>query len=134
MCDPPMERQGINSVFDTDSSTLGVLAEHAALMVGLRESAWVDPGVIPSAFRLEQNYPNPFNSSTVIRLRVPVGSQVDLRVFDVVGREVCVLLDGWKEPGVHVVRLSGENLATGTYFCRLMAATAVQTTKMILLH
>lgn len=67
MCDPPMENQGLNSVYDTDSSTIQILKEHALQMATLRGSNSVIEGNVADRFILYQNYPNPFNPNTTIR-------------------------------------------------------------------
>ncbi len=55
------------------------------------------PGTLPLEFTLDQNYPNPFNPTTVIRFQVPGVRDVKITVFDVVGREVAVLVNEWKQ-------------------------------------
>ncbi|MDP2300942.1 MAG: T9SS type A sorting domain-containing protein [Ignavibacteria bacterium] len=92
----------------------------------------VDLGM-PTEFLLEQNYPNPFNPSTSIKYSV-VGSQnVILKVFNVIGKEVAVLVNEKKEPGTYTVDFSAANLASGTYLYRLQAGEFVQTKKMVIL-
>ena len=87
----------------------------------------------PLDFSLEQNYPNPFNPNTVISWQSAVSSYVTLKVFNVLGVEVAVLVNEKKEPGTYSVDFSGSNLASGTYFYRLQAGAFVQTKKFILL-
>ncbi|HXF99751.1 MAG TPA: glycosyl hydrolase family 8 [Bacteroidota bacterium] len=79
------------------------------------------PPDIPEKFSLEQNHPNPFNPSTVIRYGVPGRSHIRLVIYDQLGREVARLVDDVKESGYYDVRFDGRNLASGMYFCRLMA-------------
>jgi hypothetical protein len=70
----------------------------------------------PTAPQLFQNYPNPFNASTVIRYHLPAAGIVRLVVYDLLGREVAVLVNHWKEVGTHEVRFDGEGLAGGAYY------------------
>jgi aminopeptidase N len=77
----------------------------------------VDP--VARSFVLEQNYPNPFNPVTVIRFEVPSAGRARLAVYDLLGREVAVLLDGEQEPGTYSTSFDGTNLATGVYVYRL---------------
>jgi hypothetical protein len=89
---------------------------------------------LPDCFRLDQNYPNPFNPSTVIGFHLPVEAAVKLAVFDLLGREVSVLVDERKPAGAHTVVFDGRNLATGVYFCRLRAGAHVETRKLLLVR
>jgi len=90
----------------------------------------------PYRFGLLQNYPNPFNPGTVISWQLSrklSGSYVTLKVYNVLGVEVAVLVNEKKEPGTYSVNFSGANLASGTYFYRLQAGAFVQTKKFVLL-
>jgi tetratricopeptide (TPR) repeat protein len=83
------------------------------------------------------NYPNPFNPTTVIRYKLPTASQVSLKVYDMLGREVATLLYGMKQAGSYSATFDGEKLASGVYIIRLVASSEegksfVQTKKMIL--
>ena len=88
---------------------------------------------VPTQFALCQNYPNPFNPSTTIKFELPRASQVSLSVFDILGREVSVLVNDLRYAGVHEVKFDGSNLASGVYFYRLQAGTYVETRKFILM-
>jgi hypothetical protein len=93
-----------------------------------------EPGdAIPAAFRLEQNYPNPFNPNTGIRFQVSGVSHVDLRVFDLLGREVAVLANEVKQPGTYQASWNAAGMASGVYFYRLVAGSFVETKRMLLL-
>ncbi len=74
---------------------------------------------VPETFVLEGNHPNPFNPQTTIRFSVPEASVVMLAVYDVLGREVRVLVDGVREAGVHEVVFEAGDLPSGTYLYRL---------------
>ena len=88
---------------------------------------------LPAAVALDQNYPNPFNPSTVIRYQLPVNSEVSLKVFDVLGREVANLIDGRMEAGYHQVTFNARDLASGMYLYRLQAGNKVFTKKFTLI-
>jgi hypothetical protein len=83
---------------------------------------------------LYQNYPNPFNPSTTIKYELPKPSVVRLNVYDMLGREVSVLVNERREAGVYEVKFDGSTLASGVYFYRLQAGNFVQTHKLSLLH
>lgn len=92
----------------------------------------VDLGM-PTEFALEQNYPNPFNPSTSIQYSVVSSQNVVLKIFNVIGKEVAVLVNEKKEPGTYTVDFSAANLASGTYLYRLQTGEFVQTKKMVIL-
>ena len=87
----------------------------------------------PATFRLEQNYPNPFNPETRIQFTLADPQSATLKVFDLLGREVAVLVNEKKEAGVHEVKFYAGGLASGAYFYRLQAGGFVQTRKLILM-
>ncbi len=97
----------------------------------------VDAG-LPKVFALEQNYPNPFNPTTVIAYQLPTASNVSLKVYDVLGKEVMTLVSGRQDAGSYNYTLNASNLSSGVYFYRLQAGTTngassfVQTKKMML--
>jgi len=87
---------------------------------------------LPSKFNLYSNYPNPFNSSTTIRFDVPVATQVQLTVYDLLGRTVEVLANKKFTPGHYMVRWNAANQPAGLYFYRLQAGEFTRTAKMLL--
>jgi hypothetical protein len=76
-------------------------------------------GGVPEFFSLDQNYPNPFNPTTRIQFSLPKATTVNLGVFDLLGRSVATLVDGWKPAGTYSVQFDGSGLATGIYLYRL---------------
>jgi len=76
---------------------------------------------IPAEFNLAQNYPNPFNPTTVIAYELPAQSYVTLRIFDVLGREVAMLINGMEQPGNKTATWNAANMPSGVYFYRLTA-------------
>jgi len=95
----------------------------------------------PTEFRLEQNYPNPFNPITKIKYTIPnvtlsevEGSRVQLKVYDVLGNEVAVLVNENKPSGNYEVDFNASGLSSGVYFYKLTSGSFSQTKKMILLH
>ena len=78
-----------------------------------------DSGGAPQGFMIIQNYPNPFNVSTVVRYQLPAASDVRLVVYDLIGREVLVLVNERRETGYHEVRFNASGLSSGVYSYRL---------------
>jgi ligand-binding sensor domain-containing protein len=89
---------------------------------------------VPAEFTLAQNFPNPFNPSTTIKYELPKASDVRLSVFDILGREVSVLVNERRDAGVHEEKFDGSNLASGLYLYRLQARDFVQTRKLLLVR
>ena len=91
----------------------------------------------PVSFQLRQNYPNPFNPTTNIEFRIAHPGVVTLRIFDVSGREVAMLLNEDMPAGNYVVQWDGtdiknQRVASGSYFCQLTLDNQVKTHKMLL--
>jgi hypothetical protein len=92
-----------------------------------------EPLTEPAAFDLTQNFPNPFNPTTVISGQCPVAGHVRIAVYDILGREVAVLMDEGKEPGTFEVTWDAHGFASGVYMCRMAAGAFIQTRRMLLL-
>jgi hypothetical protein len=107
---------------------------YQALPTGSTEVAQVNPDV-PKELSLYQNYPNPFNPTTKIGFRVPgLGSRVKLAVYDLLGREVAVLIDERKEEGRYEVEWNAGGLSSGVYIYRMTAGGITQSREMLLLR
>ena len=90
---------------------------------------------IPTEFVLEQNYPNPFNPSTTISWQSPVSGWQTIKLYDVLGREIETIVDGYYEAGKHsTLYILHSTLPSGVYFYQLRAGDFVQTKKMILMR
>ncbi len=87
----------------------------------------------PDDFALEANYPNPFNPQTTIRFAIPEASYVRIQVFDLLGREVAMLVDGTLSAGRHEVVFDATGLATGLYVYRMDAGAFEQHRTMLLM-
>ncbi len=86
----------------------------------------------PSSFELRQNYPNPFNPSTTIEFSLPKGQFVTVKVFDILGREVALLADEYRNAGSYSIRFDAGRLASGVYYYSIKSDNFSQTKKMVL--
>lgn len=89
--------------------------------------------VLPSEISLKQNYPNPFNPETVITFTLQKPEYVSLKIFDMLGREVKILIDGMKPPGEYKIKFSVKELPAGIYYYTLRAGENFRQTKKMAL-
>jgi hypothetical protein len=87
---------------------------------------------VPDSYLLDQNFPNPFNPSTIINYALPQAGYVKLIVYNILGEEITVLVDGNMSAGNHEVSFNAGNLTSGIYLYRLQAGPRVQVKKMLL--
>lgn len=90
-------------------------------------------GNIPQSYSLQQNYPNPFNPSTTINFQIPQNSFVNLKIYDINGRELLVLLNENLQAGAHKITFDGSNLPSGVYYYKLSSVNFSDTKKMVLI-
>jgi hypothetical protein len=112
---------------DSTRADMGALYFHQVLAIG-------DPrlSAAPTEIQLLPSYPNPFNAETVIRYQLPVLSFVNLAVYDISGRMIVEIADGWRDAGVHEVTFDASGLPSGVYVARLTAGHFQQTRKLLL--
>ena len=98
-----------------------------------------DEKLIPTEITLNQNYPNPFNPSTSIQYTIsdlPTGQAgmqfVSLKVYDILGNEVAILVNSEQPSGVYLVEWNAGEFTSGIYFYQLLTGSFVQTKKMLL--
>lgn len=88
---------------------------------------------LPDKVALHQNYPNPFNPETQIAFDLPFNDHIQLRVYDITGREIATLIDGTRSAGSHTIRFDASNLSSGMYFYQISGSFGVLTQKMTLI-
>jgi hypothetical protein len=88
---------------------------------------------LPEHYFLNQNYPNPFNPSTTIEFSLPKSEYVELKVYDILGKEVSTLISKKLNRGKHTYSFDGKNLASGIYYYQLVAGAYRDVKKLILL-
>jgi len=119
--EPPQGPQKILLGCVIDGDTLGTL------------TSVVGEVLMPNEFLLYQNFPNPFNPNTTIRFQIPHYSLVELKIFDLLGREISTLINEEKPAGIYDISFNGSNLSSGIYIYRLKTDDKIITNKMILL-
>ncbi len=92
-----------------------------------------DNSNLPSTYALNGNYPNPFNATTQIKYQLPEPSEVVIEVYDILGRQVATLEDGYKAAGHHQIIWHADRVSSGIYFYKITAGEFHETAKMTLL-
>ncbi|MFA5831877.1 MAG: T9SS type A sorting domain-containing protein [Bacteroidota bacterium] len=129
---PPYFGSGtINRDIDASAEAmkLFIISKPISTVVGIKELTLGNP----TEFALSQNYPNPFNPSTMISYQLPITSKVNLKIFDLLGREIASLVNeeqsaGWKE-----VQWNATNFASGMYLVRMTAGNFTEAKKILLM-
>jgi hypothetical protein len=132
----PAESDGIQYLFNTvlDSNAAGITAGRSIYFAPRRVSAMSSAADVPSTFQLAPCWPNPFNPATTFEWAMPHAAHMRLEVFDILGRRVAVVAEGFYPAGLHHKTFDGSELATGVYFVRLDCdGEAFLTQKMLLL-
>jgi hypothetical protein len=88
---------------------------------------------VPDKFSLSQNYPNPFNPTTNIKYQIINNGLVTLKVYDILGKEVAVLVNEKQNPGTYEVKFDGTNLPSGVYHYRVTTENYSETRRMVFL-
>jgi len=97
------------------------------------QSPGVDPDALPGFLRIE-SCPNPFSTVTTVKIYLPENSNVSLKVFDVLGREIETLAEGTLSRGIHRLQWDAEEMASGVYYCRFTAGSHTETHSMVLIR
>lgn len=121
-------------IFDKTAGNQGTLLNWS-LNISYSQSVSVkkEEGVIPADYMLHQNYPNPFNPSTNIKFSIPETGFIRLAVYDMLGREVSVLLNEVKQTGQYTVEFNASNLPSGIYFYRITTDKFSDVKKLVLM-
>jgi hypothetical protein len=93
----------------------------------------IDENLLPDSYALSQNYPNPFNPTTKIKYQLPVDGNVKIIIFDMLGKEVQTLVNGFEKAGSYELTFNGINLASGIYFYKMQSENFSELKRMILI-
>jgi hypothetical protein len=88
--------------------------------------------VVPAVFKLEQNYPNPFNPVTMINYQLPMVNDVELSVYDILGRKVATLVNTRQQAGHHQIEWDAGGFSSGVYYYSIRAGDFTDIRKMVL--
>ncbi|NOS86185.1 MAG: T9SS type A sorting domain-containing protein [Ignavibacteria bacterium] len=88
---------------------------------------------IPNGYFLSQNYPNPFNPLTNIKFDIPKRSNVKISIYDILGKEISVLVNEELNPGIFEVNWDASNFPSGVYFYKIETEDYSESKKMVLL-
>jgi hypothetical protein len=121
--------------FDLGTSSVDLYFDNITLSKGEIPTAieFVNPA-FPNSFQLYQNYPNPFNPATIISYSIPINGNVSLKIYDILGREVAILLDENKMRGAYTLEFKPSGFVSGVYFYRIKAGSFIDTKKMMLIE
>ena len=126
----------IRSIYAYDDSILwavGNLGKILFTTTGGTTSILQSGNEIPDKFSVEQNYPNPFNPTTKIKFDLPKREFVTLKVYDISGREVAILLNDFKNAGSYIAEFDATHLSSGVYFYTIIAGSFKETKRMVLI-
>ena len=129
-------------VSDAQNSYGGWFIDDILLMVDTTLTAIAvnhEEDLVPEAVTLEQNYPNPFNAVTTLRFSLPVDADAEIAIFDLLGRKIETLAQGFQPSGIHEVKWdaadsAGNPVPSGVYIARLSSGNITATRKLILLR
>lgn len=107
----------------------------SVLLTSIAATVGVEPisTEVPMKYELSQNYPNPFNPVTKIKFALPETKDVSLKIYDITGKEVAVIVNSKLSAATYIVSFDASKLSSGVYFYRLIAGNFVETRKMIVL-
>ena len=128
------------NLFTNDSVTVmykngngEVFSDYAIWQDKLMNIDQQDSKIIPTEYKLFQNFPNPFNPNTTIKYSIPRASLVNIKIYDILGREVEKLIDEEKLPGQYEVQFDAKGLASGVYFYSMQAGSYYAVKKLVVL-
>ena len=118
-----------NNDYQVTQTWGNAILSSTAITLGVKQES---PSIV-SSYELAQNYPNPFNPSTEISFTLVKSEKVRLAVYNLLGKEVAVLVNGTRNAGSQSVTFDAKNLCSGVYFYKLEAGSTVLSKKMLLL-
>jgi hypothetical protein len=119
----------VTNGYDTTATSNSIFFSTASIVTDVEEAS----ARVPMSYTLYQNYPNPFNPQTTISYLLPRASTVTLKVYDLIGREVAILMQNERKvPGNYKISFDASNLSSGVYFYKLQTKRFIKTKQMVL--
>ena len=132
LANQPVAGYWIFKILDAAPGSQGTLTNWCINFL-VKSSIGINENETPSVFKLSQNYPNPFNSATRISYSIPKNSEVNLKIYDMLGREVRTLTSGYQSAGDYIVMFNSGDLSSGVYFYRLTAGDYSDIKRMVVI-
>jgi hypothetical protein len=132
-----MASQGAAASLHIGKDVVALAGEGSTMISGgeARPSLYYRTGrTAPKEFSLSQNYPNPFNPTTSFKYQIATAGHVSLKIYDVLGREVALIVDEQKDPGEYNVTWDASSYSSGVYFFKLQAGTFTDVKKMLIVR
>jgi hypothetical protein len=124
---------GFNEVrISRDNRALFALKDNGGIIMKMLPGPTA-PLAVQKKYELTQNYPNPFNPTTTISYRIPQHEFVTLKIYDLLGKEVAVLVNEVKNAGQYNVQWNASALPSGTYFYKIQAGNFTEVKRMLLI-
>ncbi len=105
-----------------------IIDTNLELITGIRN---LPEETVPNEFELMQNYPNPFNPTTTIEFTIPKHALVNIKIYNVLGKEISTLVNEEFKAGAYQIQLNAKSLSSGLYFYRISAGSFMQTRKLL---
>ncbi len=131
---------GLNSIYFINETSGWAVGTNGTILKTISGGIGIQPisSSIPNGYELSQNYPNPFNPATKINFSIPAFVEttrrvVSLRIYDVLGKQIAVLVNEQLSPGTYEVEWNALDASSGVYFYSLITNEFTQTKKMVVL-
>ena len=128
----PLTNTWILRITDAAAGSTGTLTNWC-LLFRVKSTVNVEEEEMPSGFELSQNFPNPFNGSTSIFYSIPKNSDISLKIYDLLGREVRTLASGYQNAGDYIVMFNSGDLSSGVYYYVLKTDNNRSVRKMVII-
>jgi 6-phosphogluconolactonase (cycloisomerase 2 family) len=124
---PKIVGKPVWATFQGNNQRTGMFS--SSIITGIKNSS----SELPINYTLMQNYPNPFNPSTTIQFALPKEGRISIKIFNILGKHIATLLDGFQSAGYHEVTVNMDSFSSGIYFYQMRVGSFIETKKMMLM-